>query len=233
VSFSEIEHTDVAAYALGVLNEQDRRAFEAHLSGCRFCTSELADLSGMRALLTSVEPPARTRPNQASQPDRGNVVQMPTRRKAKTKSRNVNQWLMSAAAGLVLVLGGATAGATLFGDADKKIPPIDMKGGKHVSATSVTTGAKGTAVLDDRTWGTWMALEMTNVKGPFNCELIAVAKNGGERVASGWAVPAKGYGVPGSPGHLVVEGGVADEMKDLARLEVRTSTGITLLVIPV
>jgi len=229
VSFSEIEHTDVAAYALGVLGEQDRRAFEAHLSGCRFCTSELADLSGMRALLTSVEPPARARTNHASQPKGANVVQMPTRRKAKT--RNVNRWLVSAAAGLVLVLGGATAGATLSGGGGPG-STMDMAG-VRLTATSVETGAKGTAVLDNRNWGTWMALELTNVKGPFDCELIAVAKDGGERVASGWAVPEKGYGVPGSPGHLVVEGGVADQMKDLARLEVRTSTGIKLLVIPV
>ncbi len=229
MSFSEIEHTDVAAYALGVLGEQDRRAFEAHLSGCRFCTSELADLSGMRALLTSVEPPARTRTSQATQANNSNVVQMPTRRKAK--SRSANRWMLSVAAGFVLVLGGATAGATLSSGGD--VPGVSSDKGVRLSATSVTTGAKGTAVLDKRGWGTWMSLDMSNVKGPFNCELIAVAKDGGERVASGWAVPDKGYGVPGSPDHLLVEGGVADQLDDLARLEVRTSTGITLLVIPV
>lgn len=227
MSFSEIEHTDVAAYALGVLGEQDRRAFEAHLSGCRFCTSELADLSGMRALLTSVEPPARTRTSPAMQANNSNVVQMPTRRKAR--NRSTNRWMLSAAAGLVLFLGGATAGVSLSSGGGSG----DEVTGVRLSATSVTTGAKGTAILDKRGWGTWMSLDMSNVKGPFNCELIAVAKDGGERVASGWAVPDKGYGVPGSPGHLLVEGGVADQLDDLARLEVRTSTGTTLLVIPV
>jgi hypothetical protein len=226
VSSSEIEHTDVAAYALGVLGERDRRAFEAHLTDCRFCMSELADLGGMRALLTSVsvEPPVSTPKN--------NVTPMTSRRKKPpARNRNVNRWLMSAAAGFVLILGGFTAGNALSGNDSG--PEIKMVGAVHRTATSAATGAQGTAVLDDRTWGTWVALEMTNVKGPFNCELIAVAKNGGERVASGWAVPAKGYGVPGSPGHLRVEGGVADRMADLARLEVRTSTGKTLLVIPV
>jgi hypothetical protein len=226
VSFSEIEHTDVAAYALGVLDEQDRRAFEAHLSGCRFCTAELADLSGMRALLTSVEPPS------TRQRTPNNVVSMPTRHAAK-KNKNVHRWMATAAAGFVLILGGVTVGVGLASEGD--VPAIDFgkNAGVHLSATSVTTGAHGTAVLDDRTWGTWMALEMSNIRGPFNCELIAVSKSGAERVASGWAVPAKGYGVPGAPAKLRIEGGVADRKKDLARLEVRTSTGITLLVIPV
>jgi hypothetical protein len=231
VSSSEIEHTDVAAYALGVLGERDRRAFEAHLSNCRFCMSELADLRGMRALLTSVEPMLTSVEPPAG--TRSNVTKMPTRRRAPAKHKNMSRWLMSAAAGFVLVLGGLTTGVVL---SDKNaVPPIGIgaNAGTHRSATSAATGARGTAVLDDRTWGTWVALDMTNVQGPFNCELIAVAKNGAERVASGWAVPAKGYGVPGSPGHLRVEGGVADRMADLARLEVRTSTGITLLVIPV
>lgn len=225
MSFSEIEHTDVAAYALGVLGEQDQRAFEAHLSGCQFCTSELADLRGMRALLTSEEPPARAR----TQTTHSNIAQMPTRRKAR--KRSTGRWMMSVAAGFVLVLGGVTVGATLSDNGG--VPGLGNDTGVYLSATSVTTGARGTAVIAKRGWGTSVALDITNVKGPFNCELIAIAKDGGERVANGWAVPAKGYGVPGSPDHLLVEGGVPDQMEELARLEVRTSTGITLLVIPV
>ncbi|MEO5874936.1 MAG: hypothetical protein ABIS86_12325 [Streptosporangiaceae bacterium] len=220
-----IEHTDVAAYALGVLGEQDRRAFEAHLPGCLFCTRELADLRGMRVLLSEVEPPPRA-----------TVTDLPTRHRTTGRATgnprsNLQRWLVSAAAGFVLILGGVTAGVGLSNH--DTVPGIDMSKGVHRSAISPTTGAQGTAVLDDRTWGTWVALDMTNIRGPFDCELIAVAKSGAQRVASGWAVPAHGYGVPGAPAHLRIEGGVADRMTDLDRLEVRTSTGTTLLVIPV
>lgn len=29
-----VEHTDVGAYSLGLLQERDRQAFEDHLAGC-------------------------------------------------------------------------------------------------------------------------------------------------------------------------------------------------------
>jgi anti-sigma factor RsiW len=38
------EHTDVGAYALGLLEPEDRRAFEEHLAGCPACAAELAEL---------------------------------------------------------------------------------------------------------------------------------------------------------------------------------------------
>jgi anti-sigma factor RsiW len=50
------EHTDVGAYALGLLEEQDRRAFEGHLAGCPSCRAELAELSGMKDLLSGIGP---------------------------------------------------------------------------------------------------------------------------------------------------------------------------------
>ena len=51
-----IAHTDVGAYSMGLLEEQDRRAFEDHLDECPTCAAELAELSPMAALLRGVEP---------------------------------------------------------------------------------------------------------------------------------------------------------------------------------
>jgi hypothetical protein len=45
-------------------------------------------------------------------------------------------------------------------------------------------------------------------------------------------VPAAGYGVPGHPGHLIIEGGTAIPRKDLARVDVDVVNGRTLLSIP-
>ena len=50
------EHTDVGAYALGLLEEQDKQAFEHHLAGCPSCRAELAELSGMKELLSGIGP---------------------------------------------------------------------------------------------------------------------------------------------------------------------------------
>ena len=48
-------HTDVGAYAMGLLEERDRREFEDHLAGCPACAAEVAELSPMAALLKGVE----------------------------------------------------------------------------------------------------------------------------------------------------------------------------------
>ncbi|GAA3233086.1 hypothetical protein [Actinocorallia longicatena] len=212
----EFEHTDVAAYALGVLNDRDRRTFEAHLSGCRFCNMELADLSGMRTLLQGIDPPPK-------------VTAPATPIRAPRRRWSPQQWMVNAAAGVLLLLGGFGGGVALSADEG---PPSIAKGEQR-TATNAATGTTGTAVLDKRSWGTWFALDVANIKGPFTCELIAVTKSGNERVAGGWNVSSKGYGVPGSPEHLKVEGGIADSMDQIDRLEVRSSTGKTVLVIPV
>ena len=40
---SNDQHIDVGAYALGLLEEQDSAAFEAHLANCPRCHAELAE----------------------------------------------------------------------------------------------------------------------------------------------------------------------------------------------
>jgi hypothetical protein len=82
-------------------------------------------------------------------------------------------------------------------------------------------------------WGTQVTLDLSKVRGPLDCELVAVSRNGERRVVAGWLVPAAGYGVPGHPGHLILEGGTAIATNDLARLEVDVIRGRTLLSIPV
>lgn len=37
-------HEEVAAYVLGVLDEQDHEAFERHLDGCPECQAQLKEL---------------------------------------------------------------------------------------------------------------------------------------------------------------------------------------------
>jgi anti-sigma-K factor RskA len=55
-------HELTAAYALDALDEDERRAFEEHLSGCARCRDEVAELSQTAALLAHGAPPATPPP---------------------------------------------------------------------------------------------------------------------------------------------------------------------------
>ncbi|WP_436760395.1 zf-HC2 domain-containing protein [Streptosporangium sp. V21-05] len=48
-------HHDVAAYALGVLDEEDLEAFQSHLMTCEECQVELRELSEVPGLLDVVK----------------------------------------------------------------------------------------------------------------------------------------------------------------------------------
>ncbi|MCP9948628.1 zf-HC2 domain-containing protein [Actinomadura madurae] len=52
----DMPHVDVGAYALGLLEEPDRRAFEAHLSTCYSCHEELGALRGLAETLDGIGP---------------------------------------------------------------------------------------------------------------------------------------------------------------------------------
>jgi anti-sigma factor RsiW len=47
-------HHDVAAYALGVLDEEDHEEFQRHLMACEECQIELRELSEVPGFLDAV-----------------------------------------------------------------------------------------------------------------------------------------------------------------------------------
>src|SRR3954463_4722741 len=96
-----VEHTDVGAYALGLLEEDDRRAFEEHLAGCAACASEVESLTGMRALLTEIAPIDRA-PG-ASLEDMADLL---SRRRRAARRRRRGTLLIGVAAGAIIVAGG-------------------------------------------------------------------------------------------------------------------------------
>ena len=48
---------DIDLYALGVLEGEERRAFEAHLTGCDDCQRKLDDARGLVAMVSLAAPP--------------------------------------------------------------------------------------------------------------------------------------------------------------------------------
>ncbi|MFF3437718.1 anti-sigma factor family protein [Streptosporangium sp. NPDC002721] len=238
---SRVEHTDVGAYALGILEEPDRTAFAAHLATCPACTAELQELSGVAGALAGIAPLGNERDDTGGG-DRGpaEVVSLLRRRKAADRRARRGTFVIGAAAAVTLVAGGIAAGTAISGESgtvpvghSAHGPAEDAyRSGTPLAGTGAS-GVTGGLVLETKGWGTHAALELKGVKGPLECELIAVSPAGERRVVTGWAVPEKGYGVPGSPEPLYVHGGVAWEPAGIDHFEVRTTGGDTLLTVMV
>jgi hypothetical protein len=237
----EMAHTDVAAYALGLLEEPDRRAFEAHLTGCALCNAELAELRGVAAALDGISLVESLPATPAT--DAAIVTDLVRRRADTARKGRRSHTVLSAAAGVALLAGGVGAGVVASpGDDDPPprpaaaAPPQDsvqalLASGRRFSGTDPRSGVTGTVAMEPKGWGARIALRLSKVRGPLECELIAVNAAGQRRVVTGWSVPPKGYGEPGAPAPLTVQGGVGIRPADIARFEVRTRDGRHLLTL--
>ena len=230
-------HTDVVAYAFDTLEESDRREFETHLSTCAECQAELAGLGTMTELFADFKQQTTVGEPESS-PD--NVVDLVRRRKRTDRRRRIGTTVLTAAAAVAILGGGITIGSAANGHAPSVGIPgthhgpavqLEMYGEKH-SATA-SAGTTGTVALMKLGWGTHVALELSKVKGPLECDLIAVSKTGEERVVTGWSVPPAGYGTPQHRDPLVVHGGTSIPRDQLARFDVRIVGGGNLLSVPV
>ncbi len=237
---SRVEHTDVGAYALGLLDEPDRLAFESHLNGCRACRAELAGLAEVAVTLSGADlgPASRFRPP-ISVPDSGEtaaITNLMQRRAVAQRRQRGRRVLVGAAAASVLIAGGIGVGAVSFGSSGGSgggNTTIAAMVGEKVSATDTSSGATGTVAMESVAWGTKIGLRLSKVPGPETCELIAVRKDGSEHIVTGWSVPNTGYGLPTHPGPLIVQGGTDLSRDQIKSFDIRTSAGKTVLSIPV
>jgi hypothetical protein len=238
----DIRHTDVGAYALGVLDDSERELFELHLIGCDSCVAEFADLSGMRRLFAGIAPVEVGFGGPQARAHHPEPVDRPGRRAVAERRRRRGAVLLGAAAAVALLAGGMTAGAAIT----VKNRPVQraahdhsalaqdlLNTGDRRSATDPTTRVVGTVAMEAKGWGTQVALGLSRVRGPQVCRLVAVTRSGRRHVVTEWAVPKAGYGLPGSPGPLAVHGGTASGRSEITRFEVETDDGRTLLTIPV
>ncbi|MFE7357164.1 anti-sigma factor family protein [Streptomyces sp. NPDC057543] len=246
-------HDAAGAYLLGVLDDAEASAFEAHLADCDLCGARLDELAGLEPVLATLAdapaagPGARLVPYVAQPPaprmlDR--LVEEVARGRAGRRRRS--RYLVAAAA--ALIIGGpvvavlATGGDGTSARAADPHPtgPVDdtpfSRMTDKVRATDPTTKVDATIGMEKKAWGTDTVLELRNVTGPEKCRLIAVSKTGEEEAVTSWSVPKWGYGIEKSPYRaatypLRVHGGAAMDRGDIDHFEVRTFEGRRLVEI--
>lgn len=151
-----------AAYVLGALSSDDRRAFERHIAGCPACTAAVADLAGIPGILTKIDADTAVALASAVDGEHLPVPAYPTIQKLAeseiSRRRRLRRGLiagMAAAAALVFIVG-IFAGNTIH-------PADNLAGGPTTNAPSGTVVAMSqiqpnvmTAELrmTSKSWGT-------------------------------------------------------------------------------
>ncbi len=244
------QHFDVAAYALGVLDEHDASQFEDHLIECPACAVELESFLQVADILADVDADAVVATEDSR---RDGLVLKKMIGEVKRERRRANsRRLYSLAAAVVvfamLSIGALFAGGKWFGPEQPQQAPVAQRSsgptaldplplgtgtgiggteltGELVSSTDARSGVRLDAGLEPKDWGTQVQFAVSNIKGPLICRLVAVRTDGGSEVLSTWTVGDKGWGTAAQPEPLLLQGVTALPRAKIAHLQVQSIAG--------
>lgn len=239
------QHFDVAAYALGVLDERDAARFEDHLIECPACAVELESFLQVADILADVDADALVAAEE-SRKDGLMLKKMIGTVKQERRRANSRRLYSLAAAVVVfamLSIGALFAGGQWFSDAPENpaaqrsggptqldpLPPGDGAGvggpdltGERVGGTDARTGVRLDAAMAAKDWGTQVQFLVSNIKGPLTCRLVAVRRDGGSEVLSTWTVGERGWGTAQQPEPLMLPAVTALPRAEIAHLQVQS-----------
>lgn len=249
------EHETVGAYALGILDDAEATAFEAHLATCEWCAQQLDELAGMEPMLAALaDLPGAGTPaigdSLSAKPSPrlvNKLVDEVAERRAQKRRRGF--YLVAAAA--ALIIGGPVVAVATNGDGggggtegnrtvQAANPAKELFAGikDKVTGTDSSTGVTATVGLSEKLWGTETGLELKGVKGPLKCSMVFVSKDGARETAASWSVPKWGYGLPDAKTEqaknpLYVSGGVAMSPDKIDHVEIIDFDGNKLVQVDV
>jgi len=242
------QHFDVAAYALGVLDERDATRFEDHLIDCPTCAIELESLLPVVDILADVDADALVATEQ-SRRDGLVLKQMIGEVKKERKQANSRRLFSLAAAVVVfamLSIGALFAGAKWFAPDPKsptsttaqrssgQLDPLPLSDGPGIggsvpalagtpySGSDPRTGVQLDYGLEKKDWGTQVSFAVSNIKGPLVCRLMAVHTDGSSEALTTWKVAEKGWGTAENPPPLLLTAVTATTRDDIAHLQVQS-----------
>lgn len=172
-----------AAYVLGLLGPDDRRAFEQHLAICSTCSAAVAELAGMPGILATLsKEEAVALLDPVDEPPTDGLV---TRLAVAARQRRRRVRLALAGAGVAAALG-LGIGGYFVGSADAPSP------GPFVAMSEVQPGVMTASLsVEQKAWGTkldWNChyLATSGYTASRVYELVITDTSGRETVAATW-----------------------------------------------
>jgi len=233
------EHPEfLGAYVLGLVDDDERAAIEAHLDTCAACRAEVAELSGLGDVLAATPPDAvladlaalDAADTPTGGPGTDDLLLQRTLREMRRETRRSGRLrLVGAAAAVVAVAGLAGVGGALIGSPgdNGSTPPVaQQEPGRTVTAKDAGTGVELTArIVPENTW-TELNVSVKGVTPGTTCQIVAVATDGRRDVAGSWVVGAPR---PGAARRGGIDGSTSIAPDELAGVEIVDGTGKRLV----
>ncbi|MEV6631178.1 zf-HC2 domain-containing protein [Actinoplanes sp. NPDC051470] len=239
------QHFDVAAYALGVLDEHDASRFEDHLIDCPACAVELESFLQVADILADVDADSLVA-TEESRKD-GLVLKKMIRTVSGERRKANSRRLFSLAAAVVifamLSVGALFAGArwlapdkgqnpAVTAGGPSKLDPLPLSqggggiggtplAGDLIGSTDARSGVRLDAGLETKDLGTQVQFAVSNIKGPKICQLVAIKTDGSPEVLSSWKVGEKGWGTAERQEPLLMTAVTALPKESIAHLQVQ------------
>ncbi|MFJ2812727.1 zf-HC2 domain-containing protein [Streptomyces sp. NPDC087294] len=210
-------HRDVAAYALGVLDEADAFRFEDHLMECPRCAAHVTEFGPVTRQLMLYRRATPRFVHPMTNPGPGLLDRLVTEVAARHRAGR-RRLLYAVACAAVLVVGGPAL-AVQAGDGG------GGGTGEQVAATDERSGVWARLTVADQVYGSEVKLEVKDGAGPRSCHLIAVAADGSEHTLTSWTVPAHDARAHTMQGSSDLHPG------EVARYELRTFKGDHLVTL--
>ena len=172
-----------AAYVLSALPAEDRRRFEDHLEGCPRCREEVLAFTPIPALLARVD---LDQLDGAAAPDRAAAIVAAARSelgqlRTSRRRRRLATVATAAAAVLALVLGLAVVTRD---DRAGDPPGVALR-------LSSAVGVDGAVIADERPWGTYVHVALSDLPPRDTYELWVVSRDGAWHPVGSWRPTAE------------------------------------------
>ncbi|MFJ4776841.1 anti-sigma factor family protein [Streptomyces sp. NPDC088762] len=234
------EEEQLGPYVLGVLDEEEVRRVEEHMSGCVQCREEVAALREMEAALGEVPEEAFLE----GPPQGGDLLLQRTLREVRgelagARRRRVALAGLAAAASLAAVfwvgtrLGTGDAGPVALPPPSPTVstaPPAPPAGTKVGSATDPATGARLTVQVTPAAKWVRVHAAVTGVPPGERCRLVVVARDGTRTTAGSWVVGSRENGEGKG---AALDGSAAVDPADVKAVLVENEAGKAFVSVPV